>query len=435
MNSDQAILLDTHLQRFLLNTDPGFQKPSYEEFIALLRSALHYLYDPVHLRRSLLVEYLGQENVSDSASALQRILTDSISSLKPSEDESPQSSAWTIYDILNMQYIRQYERSAVASQLGISERQLRREQRLALEALAQYLWKKFNLDSASTDVSTTIETTIGEMPGKTASNLNTELNWLKNSLMEEQSPLSEILQSVQALANPLAKQFQVSLRLQIDHLLEETPLPQASFRSILLTILNAIVPRAEKGAVDIKVFRTAADIQIQISSTNVHADPDRHEDGANLDTARQLATFYGVDLEVSQSEQFFSAALRFSTPEQVPILIVDDNADWLEMLKRYVVGTRYQVITTRDSRSAAALAEKIQPAVIFLDVMMPNVDGWQVLSELRQGQSTHHIPLVVCTVLPLADLALSLGVNAFLQKPITQEQFLRTIQEQTSKNS
>jgi len=55
---------------------------------------------------------------------------------------------------------------------------------------------------------------------------------------------------------------------------------------------------------------------------------------------------------------------------------------------------------------------------------MPNIDGWQVLSELRQSPATHRIPIVVCTVLPLADLALSLGVNAFLQKPVTQDQFL-----------
>jgi CheY-like chemotaxis protein len=98
-----------------------------------------------------------------------------------------------------------------------------------------------------------------------------------------------------------------------------------------------------------------------------------------------------------------------------------------------VVGTRYRVITTRDPRSASILAEKVQPATIFLDVMMPGVDGWQVLSELRQAVATHSIPVVVCTVLPLADLAISLGVNEFLQKPVTQNQFLAAVERLTSR--
>lgn len=416
-----------------MNPNPNTQLPPYEEFVAFLRSALHYLYDPVHLRRSQLVEYLGQGSAPDRAAALQRILTESINSLKPSEDEPPQSTAWTIYDILNLQYVRQYERNVVASQLGISERQLRREQRLALEALAQHLWQKFNLSAACSDA---LRVAAGpgepsvEPPAESSSGLSTELDWLKSSPIEELGALKEILQSVQTLANPLAEQWEVTLQLNIDPLLEEAPIPQASFRSILLTILNAMIPRAEKGTVEIGATRSGPKIQIHIASANIRATSETLKDESSLDTVRQLAAFYGAGLEIHYAPPLFRANLHFAFPEQIPILVIDDNGDWLEMLKRYVVGTRYQVITTRDSRAAAALAEKIQPAVIFLDVMMPNVDGWQVLSELRQLQATHRIPLVVCTVLPLADLALSLGVNVFLQKPITQEQFLHTIQEQ-----
>lgn len=432
-------------QRCFLNPNPNTQLPPYEEFVALLRSALHYLYDPVHLRRSPLVAYLDQGGAPDRATALQRVLTDSINSLKPSENEPPQSTAWAIYDILNLQYVRQYERNVVASQLGISERQLRREQRLALEALAQHLWQKFNFNSLSTtpgepaaahgEPAAAHGEPIAEPPGADTGSLSTELNWLKSSPIEELGGLKDTLQSVQALANPLAEQCAVTLQLHIDPLLEETPIPQASFRSILLTILNAILPRAEKGSVTLSAARTGPMIQIQIASTQIRAAPEALKDEGNLDTVRQLAAFYGAGLEISYAPPLFSANLRFAFPEQIPILVIDDNGDWLEMLKRYVVGTRYQVITTRDSRAAVALAEKIQPAVIFLDVMMPNVDGWQVLSELRQQQATHRIPLVVCTVLPLADLALSLGVNVFLQKPITQEQFLHTIQEQLNKDA
>jgi CheY-like chemotaxis protein len=406
-----------------VNQSHGTQETSYEEFIGQLRSALHYLYDPVHLRRSTLVELLGHGSASDRAAALQRTLTDSIQGLKPSEDEPPQSSAWTVYDILNLHYLRQYERNVVASQLGISERQLRREQRLALEALAQSLWQKFQLEIIPAPVAPVEQAT------EKSADLSVELDWLKNSQVEELGMLREILLSVQMLVQPLAEQYSVTLHFHIDTLLGETPLPQASLRSILLTVLSAIIPRVENGAIDFSVLRAGAEMQLNISAKSSLANLSTVKTEINLEAAQQLAAFYGVALEVSYAPAELSARLCFGFPEQIPILVIDDNGDWLEMLKRYAVGTRYQVVTTRDSRSAAGLAEKIQPAVIFLDVMMPNVDGWQVLSELRQLHSTHRIPLVVCTVLPLADLALSLGVNVFLQKPITQEQFLRIIQE------
>ena len=115
---------------------------THNQFVALLRSALHYLYDPVHLRRSPLVEVLALSSEFDQAAALQQTLIAAIREMKPSDDEAPHSSAWRIYDTLNMQYVRQLGRDDVATQLGISERQMRREQRSAIEALAQHLWRQ-----------------------------------------------------------------------------------------------------------------------------------------------------------------------------------------------------------------------------------------------------------------------------------------------------
>ena len=399
------------------------ERPPYEEFVSSLRSALHYLYDPVHLRRSPLVDLLGQGASADRAAALQRILTDTIRALKPAEDEAPQSAAWRIYDTLSLQYIRQFTRDVVATQLGISERQLRREQRQALEALAQQLWQKYNLDSLPALSSPP------ELSPEKAQALSAELGWLRTPGAEELETLQDILNTVQAIAQPLAGQRQVTLLFQIEPGLEEISVPQMAIRSVLLTILSALIPRVEEGPVNLTVQRAAADLQIEISCASLIPanSVSNQSDESGMETVRQLAAFYGASLTLELDAPALCARLLFPIPEQIPVLVIDDNADWLEMLSRYAVGSRYRVITAREPRTAAALAEKIQPGLIFLDVMMPNVDGWQVLSELRQAQSTHPIPVVVCTVLPLADLALSLGVNAFLQKPVTQDQFLAVL--------
>jgi len=65
-----------------------------------------------------------------------------------------------------------------------------------------------------------------------------------------------------------------------------------------------------------------------------------------------------------------------------------------------------------------------------VDVMMPGVDGWELLGRLRQHPLTGHIPIVVCTVLTQEELALSLGASDFLPKPVARQAFLEALDRQ-----
>ena len=108
--------------------DENVDKLTYDAFVGNLRSALHYLYDPVHLRRSPLVQLFRLTSEFDKATALQHLLIKAIGALKPAQVEPAQSNAWQVYDTLNLLYVRQFTRDQVAVQLGVSDRQLRREQ-------------------------------------------------------------------------------------------------------------------------------------------------------------------------------------------------------------------------------------------------------------------------------------------------------------------
>jgi CheY-like chemotaxis protein len=395
--------------------------PTYEEFVGYLRSALHYLYDPVHLRRSPLINLLGLSEEFDRGAALQRLLTNAIRDLKPADNEPTQSSAWRIHDTLSLLYIRQFARDVVATQLGISDRQLRREQRLALEALAQHLWQNLDLTSHGTD---TASASASDADAQKDQTLSDELAWLQSTDQEQRSPLGEILNTVHSLAQPLAQQWQVPLHIDIEAGLADVPLSQLATRNILLTILSVTIPQASGGEVVISAVRAGILIEFSVTGSRTGQAPVLDKDDPGIKTARQLATFYGAGVAAQQQDTGFTVTLRLPASEQISILVIDDNAGWDEMLKRYAVGSRYHVIGVHEPRSAYSLAAKTQPAVIFLDVMMPEIDGWQILSQLRHEQATTHIPIVVCTALPLEGLALSLGVNAFLQKPVTQNQFL-----------
>ncbi len=405
---------------------------THEQLIAALRSALHYLYDPVHLRSSPLVDLLGLDEHFDSATALQTALTAAIRALKPDADAPPQSRTWRVYDILHFQYIRQLSREAVATQLGISERQLRREQRVALEVLAQQLLPHLDQNGSPVTAEPAPQTT-APLPTRDAPvtdhALSAELLWLKKSAAEAPIGLRAALAMVQQLVRPLADQWQVPLQLDIAPALADHPVPPLLLRSILPTVLSIAIGRA--GSLPLTITATQGSRRLTISVISHAGQPQAaltEKELAGLQTAEAVAHFHGAELIAPRmATTGFVATLSLPSLTPLPILVIDDNTDWLELQQRYVVGSPYQLTGTSDAAHAAPLAAELQPAVILLDVMMHNVDGWQILSELRHDPATAAIPIVICTILPVAELALALGANAFLQKPVTQEQFLQTL--------
>lgn len=403
---------------------------AYDQFVSFLRSALHYLFDPVHLRRSPLIRLFGLDDQFDQAAALQQLLTTSIRELKPNDDEPPQSRAWRIYDTLNLQYVRQLERDAVATQLGISERQMRREQRTAIEALAQLLWPHIS-SSRQAETAPPQHAEIVTQAGQT---LTKELSWLKTPVAEVRLALRDALEDVLALAQPLARQWAVTLDDDLAEGLADLPVSQLALRSILLTLLTMAIPRAGHAPVIVSGVRRDGSICLRIACTAPHVvqPPFSAKEQETIATAQEVASFYGAAVEFAPpQEQDFTITLILPTPAQLTVLVIDDNADWLELVERYASGSRYQIVGTRDPAAAPALAEKLQPALILLDVMMHNIDGWQVLNELLQKPATAHIPVIVCTILPLAEMAISLGATGFLQKPVSHQQFLTLLEQQS----
>ena len=410
------------------------QDLSYEQFVGLLRSALHYLYDPVHLRRSPLVDLLGLAGEFDRAAALQRTLVAAIRDLKPPDDESPQSRAWRIYDTLSLHYVRQLGREAVANQLGISERQMRREQRLAIEALAQHLWRSPQLESAAGKSQSLRRTSTNfdrELPA--GASFGGEQPDERAAPPELRIPLAEALENVRSLALPLAQQTDVGLDIYLTASLVSMPVSPMALRTILLTVLTVVIPRARSGTVAMTAARRDDEIAIVVTYNDSHGQQGVLTDAdlARLATTQEQAAFYDARLEIGDQGQGLSVTLLLPAPEQAIVFVVDDNADWLELVQRYAAGSRYQVVTSLMPETACAAAGKLQPSLIILDVMMHNIDGWQVLSDLRHDPATSHIPVVVCTVLPLEEMALALGANAFLQKPVSQQQFLHIVDQQS----
>jgi two-component system, chemotaxis family, sensor kinase CheA len=109
------------------------------------------------------------------------------------------------------------------------------------------------------------------------------------------------------------------------------------------------------------------------------------------------------------------------------ILAVDDNPDVIVLIKAALKDTPYTVVGLQDSLKAMELAQELHPCAIMLDVMMPNLNGWQILHRLKENPATAYIPVMMITVLTEPTTGYVLGADAYLIKPFKTNVLLNTL--------
>ena len=106
--------------------------------------------------------------------------------------------------------------------------------------------------------------------------------------------------------------------------------------------------------------------------------------------------------------------------ESVDVLVIDDNDLQLEYISHLLASHGYNAITTNDSKNALKIILDANPKLIILDIMMPTVDGFTVLKNIRNHKKLTKIPVIIYTGKTFVvdqKKALSLGANSFITKP------------------
>ncbi|MDD5199474.1 MAG: response regulator [Terrimicrobiaceae bacterium] len=109
------------------------------------------------------------------------------------------------------------------------------------------------------------------------------------------------------------------------------------------------------------------------------------------------------------------------------VLVVDDDPAVRELMSRSLTKEGYEVQVAADGRAGLELARVAKPAVIVLDVLMPGMDGWAVLSELKNDPELHSIPVILATMLEEKEMGFALGAQEYLTKPIERERLISVI--------
>ena len=390
-----------------------------------LRAALTHLYDPAALRDSRLMALLGLETRADAIVALRRLLRDAIESLKPADDVPAQSRSWRYYYILYGRYTEQLTQFEVGNDLGLSVRQLRRQEKRALAVLADKIWMRYKLENSER----------ASAPGPQALNREDELAWSQAAFSRESVEVDALIRSALDTAEPMLRSLRVELDYAPSEGLPKLALQLVPTRQALLNLLTVALDWLATGRLIVRAEHQPGDRHVSVSVTGYGAlAAAAAEMGVErLRVASELLSFSGGSLHHyadTVGDQVCEIRLALPTDSQITVLAIDDNPDTLQLLQRYTADTRYRLLGESDPARSLALAEETMPDIILLDVLLQNIDGWELLGRFRAHPQLGDKPVIVCTILPQRDLALSLGAAAFLSKPLSQRGLLAALDAQ-----
>ncbi len=380
------------------------------EFRKQVKDALEHLYDTAYLETHPLLSQFPNP-ATDSrltrAQKLRSLLKETIEALRPQEGSPTGSPEWRSYLALRHRYVQGMSPGETEIELGISLRQLQRELHKGLDAATTHLWEK--------------RSTAPALGLEAAHELKDELNqW---EISRQNCAVRTLLDDTLWICKPLLDERHVTMQIDLPVSLGPVFVDATLTRQALFKILRVLLKTCNNGILNClaREQECATEIVLQCQAQG------GFETEEDWKVAQMICEQHGNPLTTRALDGGIQVVLRLPRASQPRVLMIDDNAALHQLFERYLAPHHYQVIHAHSGPEGLQLAADGRPDIITLDVMMPNVDGWQVLRELVANPQTAAIPVVVCSVLKEPELAHSLGARAFLKKPVERLELVTTL--------
>ena len=286
--------------------------------------------------------------------------------------------------------------------------------------------------------------------------------------------LGELVQEVRASIEPLARSKAIVLNTESSRELSLIA-DSAKVKQMLLNLVsNAIKFTPSGGRIDIRVRRLESWVEIAVSDSGIgiakedlgrlfaefqqlDAGPGRQQEGTGLGLAltKRFAELHGGQVIV-ESELGKGSTFTLRLPLQTPaprvsrapasvaplhvasidldrplVLVVDDNPQAAEILSRHLEAGGFRTEVARTGSEALSMAGELKPVAITLDILLPEVDGWEVMSRLKADPATRDIPVVVVSVVDKPLLGRALGAFDYFVKPVDGKALLSRLSRYT----
>lgn len=391
------------------------------EFVDRVKHALEHVYDPIVLRdHPLGVDLVADWSAPslDRARSLRRILLDGVEQIRLAKPLSADVHRGRAHQILQLRYVEGLPFRDVMANLGLSQTHYHREQRFALETLARHLWDTRPRPDVPADRPTNLS----------PNDLQPTDLFVASGDREELLDLDEVVRGVIGIVEGIAGAKGVEVRQSLAPRSRVIPGNRVILRQLLISAIGYLLSVADGGTLALVGNDAEPGVSLTVTYTGRVQVERLDQDGVreHLAIGQRLAELLGAALvvETDASRQ----CVRCTLPvKHRTLLVIEDHPDMVQLITRFVQSHGYVVRSAPTVRDGLRLARTVHPEVILLDIMLSEQDGWDALQSLKHHPDTRAIPVLVCTILPEADLALALGATAFLRKPLTQEGLLASL--------
>lgn len=293
----------------------------------------------------------------------------------------------------------------------------------------------------------------------------------KMELYLETFDVEQLLVEVQSTVNPLIEKRNNTLTVHIATSLGSVYSDLTKTRQVLLNLLSNATKFTENGIIHIEAYKERIDDQEWICIhiidegigmtkeqqtklfrpfSQVDASTTRRYGGTGLGLAitKEFVEIMGgkisVTSEFGRGSTFSiylpmtahtAPTLTVTTEEKTPpksqptllqgdgiVLVIDDDMIVRELLQNYLTNLGYAVAAANDGYEGLKLAKKLRPDAIILDVLMPDMDGWRVLSMLKADPILSDIPVIMASIEEEKNKGYALGATDYLMKPVNRTQ-------------
>jgi signal transduction histidine kinase len=260
-----------------------------------------------------------------------------------------------------------------------------------------------------------------------------------------------------ALVRERAAMHSISVTLEMDPRLDLIESDELRFKQVMLNLLsNAVKFTPNGGQVAVRAVRTDHRLSVTVTDSGIGIPPEDQErifesfqqgqrgpsreegTGLGLTLCRRIVTLIGgtmsLQTEVGVGSTFgFTVPMRGARVSGAPeldddldpaVVVIDDDRASLDLMSAYLAGHGVRVVRARDGREGLDAVRRLQPVVTVLDILLPGIDGWEVLEELRADPETQALPVIIASIVDERSRGLAAGAADYLVKPVGREELL-----------
>jgi CheY-like chemotaxis protein len=399
---------------------------TFAEFESQLNQVLHRLYDP-SLRPSAAFRLVLGHSPADSLNTLQTAIIQAVEDLRPADHVPKSARSWRLYAALYYRFVSNLSQDEVAEIVSITPRHLRREQVSAINLMAKKLWTGAHLPLESSETGPDREEPGPDFPPEVVDQPNPE-NQLRLDLLalQESAPgiVADVPQVVRSVITMIdrytAGKNPHKIPLSAPAELKASLHPSALRQVLWMIVRQAIEQQSEtEGSIICSANNQRALIELSFA-------PPFNLDEQKILTIAEILEVQSGSFKITPTAGQVTFQIDLLLVDRT-VLVVDDNQDIVHLYQRFLVGTPYYLVHLARGQEVLEQAHLLHPDIIVLDIMLPDIDGWDLLTRLSEVAETRDIPVIICSVVSDPELAIALGARGCLTKPVQRPEFLTAL--------